>query len=401
MPASKGWNQTTCPVLYRAMPPEPSGPDPELTRIPSLDGLRALSIFLVVALHTLQRYSMYHTVGIGWYALFNGGYGVSIFFVISGFLITSLLLQEQRKRGSISLRGFYLRRAFRILPPLYFYIGFILLLGAAGRIPLNREDVLSALFFFHNYAQHSTMWSLEHLWSISVEEQFYLVWPFILFGCMKKRGIEGRVAAAIFPAAVLLISPFARVFLGHHPKDSLMHTLGIKNLNYDFLMYGCLIALLQGTPRFESIYRIATRIWWLPPMLIAACSWATARYQNYFDLPFGYTISGAAIAIFLLWCTRNSESMAGRILNWGPIVKIGVLSYSIYLWQTLFLHASNFEVFGRYTFISGFPGNWLGFFLAASFSYYVIEQPSLRLRSRLIKSFHLYATKRRSGAHAA
>ena len=99
------------------MSKEQTGPAPELTRIPSLDGLRALSIFLVVSLHTLQRYSINHHVGLGWYALFNGSDGVSIFFVISGFLITSLLLQEQRKRGSISLRGFYLRRAFRILPP--------------------------------------------------------------------------------------------------------------------------------------------------------------------------------------------------------------------------------------------------------------------------------------------
>jgi peptidoglycan/LPS O-acetylase OafA/YrhL len=382
------------------MATEPSSPAPELTRIPSLDGLRALSIFLVVALHTLQRYNIGHHVALGWYALFNGQYGVSIFFVISGYLITSLLLQEQRKRGSISLRGFYLRRAFRILPPLYFYIGIVVLLGIAGRIAVTRSDVLSSLFFFHNFAQHSTTWALEHLWSISVEEQFYLVWPFILVACIARRGLAGRTSAAIFPIAVLLVSPFARVLLGHQ-KNPLMHNLGIKNLNYDFLMYGCLIALLQGTPRFETIYRHATRIWWLPPLVIAACSAATARFQNYFDLPIGYTLSGAAIAIFLVWCTRNPNSVLGRILNWEPIVKIGVLSYSIYLWQTLFLHPSNNQVFGRYDWIGRFPGNWLGFFLAACFSYYVVEQPSLDLRSRLIESFHVYSAKRHTlGARA-
>ena len=374
---------------------EPSEPVPELTRIPSLDGLRALSIFLVVSLHTLQRYSIGHHVGLGWYALFNGADGVSIFFVISGFLITSLLLQEQRKRGSISLRGFYLRRAFRILPPLYFYIGVVVLLGITGRIALDRLDIFSSLFFFHNIAGNSVVWSVEHLWSISLEEQFYLVWPCILFIYMRRFGAAGRFSAAIPPAAILILSPVARVLLGHQ-KNQLMHAIGVHYLNFDFIMFGCLIALLQHAPRFESIYRAATHFWWLPPALMAACSIASARYENYFNLPVGYTINGATIAIFLLWCTRNPHSIIGRVLNWAPAVKIGVLSYSIYIWQTLFLHYRNTEVFGTYTLISTFPGNWLGFFLLACFSYYVIEQPSLRLRSLLIRSFHIYATKRKS-----
>jgi len=367
---------------------------PQIARIPSLDGLRALSIFLVVSLHTLQRYSINHHVGVGWYAIFNGGYGVLIFFEISGFLITNLLLQEHQKRGSISLRGFYLRRAFRILPPLYFYIGIVILLGVFGHVALDRTDIVSSLFFFHNFVQHSTMWSLEHLWSISVEEQFYLVWPFLLVFFLRRPGVAGRFAASVFPIAILIVSPFARVLLGHQ-KDPLMHRIGVNYLNFDFLMFGCLVALLQHTPRFESMYRKATRVWWLPPAVIAGCSVLTARYQNYFDLPIGYTINGAAIAMFLLWCTRNPSSVIGRILNWGPIVKIGLLSYSIYLWQTLFLHHLNVVVFGSLTWISTFPGNWAGFFLLATFSYYVVEQPSLRLRSRLIQSFHLYAAKRK------
>jgi peptidoglycan/LPS O-acetylase OafA/YrhL len=84
------------------------------------------------------------------------------------------------------------------------------------------------------------------------------------------------------------------------------------------------------------------------------------------------------------------------VLNWAPIVKVGVLSYSIYIWQTLFLHHSNVQVFGSHTFISTIPGNWLGFSLLACFSYYVIEQPSLRLRGRVIQSFRIYAAKRQS-----
>jgi peptidoglycan/LPS O-acetylase OafA/YrhL len=173
--------------------------------------------------------------------------------------------------------------------------------------------------------------------------------------------LAGRYAASIFPIAVLVVSPFVRVLLGHQ-KNATLHRFG-TGLNFDFLMYGCIIALLQHRPRFESIYRTATRFWWPVPTLIAACSVASMRYQNYFDLPVGYTIVGAAIAIALLWCIRNPSSMVGRILNWRPIAAIGVLSYSIYIWQTLFLHHLNFTVFGRFTWISTFPGNWLGFFL--------------------------------------
>src|SRR5665213_3938319 len=143
-------------------------PDPlptraaSMSRIPSLDGLRALSIFLVIALHTLQGFGIHHHVPLIWFALFDGGTGVFIFFVISGYLITSLLLHEQQKRGSISMRSFYFRRAMRILPPIYLYVAVLLLLGWAGRLVVTKIDVFSALFFFHNYTTGSSMWSLEH-----------------------------------------------------------------------------------------------------------------------------------------------------------------------------------------------------------------------------------------------
>jgi peptidoglycan/LPS O-acetylase OafA/YrhL len=368
-----------------------------LSRIPSLDGLRALSIFLVVALHTLQRFSLTHHVSLVWYALFNGADGVFIFFEISGFLITTLLLQEHAKRGSISLRGFYLRRAFRILPPLYLYIGVVVLLGLAGKLVLTRIDLVSALFFFHNFKATDLMWSIEHLWSISVEEQFYLFWPFLLVFCLRKPGHAGRVAASIIPIAIILISPVLRVLLARSSQPGL-HKAGVEFFKFDFIMFGCLLALLQHTPRFETIYRALTRQWWLAPAVIVACSGISARFQNYFDLPLGYTINGIAIAIFLLWTTRNPDTAVGRVLNWKPVAQIGVLSYSIYIWQTLFLHADNIQVFGTRIgfmgFISSFPGNWIAILLIACASYYLVEQPALRARAHLIRFFQVYSARR-------
>jgi peptidoglycan/LPS O-acetylase OafA/YrhL len=339
-------------------------------RIPSLDGLRAVSIFLVLALHTLQRLSLSHHVPLIWYGIFDGGTGVLIFFVISGYLITTLLLQEQQKRGSISLRGFYFRRAMRILPPLYAYVGVLLVLGWAGRIAIAKLDIISALFFFHDYAP-SAMWSLEHFWSLSIEEQFYLIWPFVLLYCLRRPGKSGRQKAGLVALAVVCLSPVIRVlsFSLHSPyihNDYVRNSYGL-HMHADSLMFGCLVALCQGTPLFERVYKAATRFWWLPPALILISDCLNSRFSNKWQLPFGYTICGASVAIFLLWCVRNPSSMVGRVLNARLIMHIGVLSYSIYLWQTLFLHDANAIVFGaarRY--IGSFPGNWLAVLVVAS-----------------------------------
>jgi peptidoglycan/LPS O-acetylase OafA/YrhL len=364
-----------------------------MSRIPSLDGLRALSIFLVLALHTIQRFSFNHPVSRLWYAIFDGGTGVFIFFVISGYLITTLLLNEQQKRGSISMRGFYLRRAMRILPPLYTYVAVLLLLGWAGRLALNRLDILSALFFFHNYAP-ATMWSLEHFWSLSTEEQFYFLWPVILLYCLRKPGIAGRLTASRIALAVIVISPVVRVVSFRFDIPYLRNGYGF-HMRADALMYGCVFALLQGTPLFERVYAFATKIWWIPPAVIFLSDCIGARFTNYWQLPFGYTICGAAIAFFLLWCTRNPTSIVGRILNARPIVHIGVLSYSIYLWQVLFLHPYNGPVFGQsLKLLTIFPFSWLAIFAVAELSFYLVEQPSLHLRNRLIRGFHLYASRR-------
>ena len=365
-----------------------------MSRIPSLDGLRALSIFLVMALHTLQRFNLTHHVPLLWFAIFDGDTGVFIFFVISGYLITSLLLHEQQKRGSISMRSFYFRRAMRILPPIYLYIAVLLVLGWAGRLVVTNIDVFSALFFFHNYATTSSMWSLEHFWTLSVEEQFYFIWPCILYYCLRHwPGVAGRMAAAKVAIAVILISPVIRMVSFALPIGYLHHS-GMFHMRADSLMFGCVAALLQGTPLFERVYSYATKIWWIPPAVIFLSDCLQARFQNYWELPVGITVCGTAIAFFLLWCVRNPSSVVGRVLNARPIMHIGVLSYSIYVWQTLFLHHNNVTVFGpSLRFISTFPGNWLAILVVAEISYYLVEQPSLRLRNRLMRYFSASSSK--------
>jgi peptidoglycan/LPS O-acetylase OafA/YrhL len=128
---------------------------------------------------------------------------------------------------------------------------------------------------------------------------------------------------------------------------------------------------------------------------------ANLRFSNEWMLPFGYTICGASVAFFLLWCVRNPTSFVGCFLNHPFVMHIGVLSYSMYLWQTLFLNDANASVFGAARkYIGSFPGNWIAVFLVASLSYYFVERPSLRLRNRLITSLHLYTTRRRAARAA-
>jgi peptidoglycan/LPS O-acetylase OafA/YrhL len=328
--------------------------------------------------------------------IFNGATGVFIFFVISGYLITSLLLREQETRGSISLRGFYFRRAMRILPPLYLYVGVLLLLGWAGRLAIYKLDIISALFFFHDYAL-SMMWSLEHFWSLSIEEQFYLIWPFVLLYCLRIPGPEGRRNASKIAIAIILVSPIIRVVSFTVARNTFLHNSYSFHAHADSLMFGCLLALVQGTPIFERIYLYATRIWWIPPAVIVVSDCLSARYQNYWDFPLGMTVCGVAISFFLLWCVRNPTSAVGRFFNSRAIAHIGVLSYSIYIWQTLFLNRDNVSVFGpSLRLLYTFPFSWIAILVVAELSYNVVEKPSLRLRNYFMKRFGIYSETRRN-----
>lgn len=376
-----------------------------LRRIPSLDGLRAISIVMVMGLHTIQRYGAEHPeqhVSLWWSVVLNGGLGVYVFFVISGYLITRLLLHEQSTRGTISVSGFYVKRAFRILPPLYLYVGVLGVLNLAGRLPLSRIDVVSALFFFHNYAVQSTSWAIEHFWSLSVEEQFYLIWPVLLILCLRLGGVRGRERAAWLAAAAIVLSPLVRIvsFRTHNPW---LHDGAGFHMHADALMFGCGAALLEGKALFERVYRAVTRLPWLPVLGLAVGSYLEMRFQNYWNFPIGETWTGALLAFTLLWTVRNADSLAGRALNVRWVTHIGVLSYSIYLWQTLFLHYQNASVFAGAAWAGRLPLNWLGILIAAEISYALVEQPSLRLRNRLLRRAEVYspspsASDRRMGA---
>ena len=339
-------------------------------RIPSLDGLRAISIAIVLAAHAAEtqnlRFEPYS------HALYGfGAFGVKVFFVISGFLITTLLLNEERKRGRISLGMFYFRRTFRIWPVAYTYILVVALMCAFGLAQIPKHNLIYALTFTMNHEQNGA-WITGHLWSLAVEEQFYLVWPLVFL----LTSYRGRVIACV---SIVVAAPLLRIgTLLYAPRvfDAMQSSLLYLG---DAIAIGCLLALFAGRlSKSERAKRFfESRFFFLVPIM-AVAMYATLQSSLWpkFHFALGNTISLLCVAA-VTWRVISWQDRVTRILNSRVFVFVGVLSYSLYVWQQIFLDES-----GRF-WINRFPQNLVLAFLAAMFSYYIVETPFLRLRERI------------------
>ncbi len=333
-------------------------------RFPSLDGLRAISIILVLFGHLVGTQGFpIHTMHAR-----IGEMGVRVFFVISGFLITSLLLSEQQRRGAISLAKFYYRRALRIFPAFYVMVAGIAILAATGHILLKHNDLLAAVTYTTNY-HPDRAYNLNHLWSLAVEEQFYLLWPAVLAFAGRRRGIW--IAAGF---AVLVPLGREATIRGYLPGIELVggsfHTVA------DSIAVGCVLAGLRSQLEASARYLrvLGSPIVAVGLLAIVLFSTTTERWPgiDFAILP----ISNVAIALIIHWALLHHTSPIGRLLNAAPVAYIGTLSYSLYLWQQLFLNPQSTALYCR------FPLN-LGLAIAAGVaSYYLVERPMLRLRER-------------------
>ena len=340
-------------------------------RIPSLDGLRAVAILVVIALHMSQRFppSSHQTL----LRIAQNVDGVGIFFVLSGFLITSLLLREYEARGTIGFADFYLRRTFRILPALYAYLVFLVVFCSIVNYPLHISTIAGSALFYLNYFPFGGQWMTEHTWSLCVEEQFYLLWPLTLAFALRR---GGRKSGAKLAATLILVAPLLRIATKMSHLAIFDHRLGyLLHTRMDSLMCGCLAALVIGTARFESYYVKFARYWWLLLLEFTVISGAlSASVGVNYRFSIGYTIDGICMALFLVWSIRNATSWGGRILNSRVMIKLGVLSYSAYIWQTFFIHESN------PTWANRMPWALGSIWIAAFLSYTLIEQPAIRCR---------------------
>lgn len=341
-------------------------PSAKKNQMPSLSGLRAISIALVILGHLSGTQGFRNlNLGIGDYAHL----GVVVFFVISGFLITSLLISEHESRGRVSLKLFYARRALRIFPASYAYISCMWLLSLTGGLHLEPRDLWHAVTYSVNY-QAGASWLFAHLWSLSVEEQFYLLWPFAFVALGGRRATWGAAAS------VILLAPVARAASWYFLRGTPYRDLEMFPMVADSLAMGCLLARLR--------YWLEARAWYMQlfrPVYsfgLLALVILMNREMGYTIVQvFGTSVMNVSLAILIHRSVYRSEDCLGRFLNWKSIEFVGVLSYSLYLWQQPFLNRDSTA------WMNTFPQNLLFAVAAALASYLLLEKPLLRLRHRL------------------
>ncbi len=335
-------------------------------RIPSLDGLRALSISLVIVSHLLgTRGFPFGTRALGTVGDF-GYLGVKVFFVISGYLITTLLMKEHERTGRISLKGFYVRRVWRIFPAFYAFVVVMVAAWAIGVVQLNPGDLVAAVTYTMNY-HYDRSWELGHIWSLSIEEQFYVVWPFVFV-------LVGRARVVASATAMIALALVCRGLVWF-----LLRSDNLAEEAYpcvmDSIAVGCLMAGLARRLDASAAYRRFLRSPWF---LLVPGAVALGQLQAHpaFQFTIGTTAANLGLALIVDRAVRCHADPIGRVLNWRPLVWLGTLSYSLYLWQEPFLNHY------RPTHVTTYPLNLGLAFGCAVASFYLIEQPILTWRAQ-------------------
>jgi peptidoglycan/LPS O-acetylase OafA/YrhL len=308
----------------------------------------------------------------------SGFLGVQVFFVLSGFLITTLMLREIRRSGRVHLGGFYLRRALRILPAYVLYLAILAVLEVCGVFRFTGRHWLAAATYTVNFLPPSVPIPMSHIWSLCVEEHFYILWPLLMVllpSGWRFRAIPICMVAALVLRWLLLASPSA-------PVDLLTLT------RIDDIAVGCGLAFLARESTWRSrLDRFASPGWLLPLLAVFAAT------QVCFSRTIGTVllhpivlrmglaltndISSLTIAVLMWAVVTRPASLCGCILNSRPAVGLGVCSYSVYLWHVL--PCAN----AGPAWLCGFPQNLVFVFLAATLSYRLLERPFLAWKDRL------------------
>ena len=334
------------------------------SHLPTLDGWRAVAILAVLGCHAhwptaaLERLSPY------------GAMGVSVFFALSGFLITRRLMEEWQATGRIHLANFYIRRVFRILPPILVYLAAVSTLGfGLHLIPMDRGQLAASLFFYRNYltAPVAEAWYTGHFWSLAVEEHFYLIWPMLLClaGMKRARWLAPSLALAV---AVWRVADARYDWVGRL-NPALRGSVARTDYRLDILLFGCAVALVWDDPRVQALLR---RTGGSLLALAAAAAAVCCQVRT----PPGYlTMVAALMALLPAATVAKPKSWAGRLLELPLLAWVGRMSYSLYIWQQLFLPSNELPQ-GLGIWQRG-PWNLAAIFGCAALSYYLVERPAI------------------------
>ena len=300
---------------------------------------------------------------------------MQLFFALSGLLICTRLLREEKRFGYISLRSFYTRRLFRIQPAALTYLGVIVLLMLLGRLERDWAGIAGALLMVRNFFPTSGgVWETKHFWSLAAEEHFYILLPGFLVLCRRYR-------MAILSALVLLFEVwYLAVF--YHPR--LQGFTMLIYLRTDMVMggilLGCVFALALTKPKLLALMKA----WLYPWVALLYTSFVFALVQMHgsrANHPLLISVYPVLLAATLL----HPESLTSRVLEWAPLRFVGRISFSLYLWQQLFFNP----------YVAPVPGSlrshtllcWCAVFVCATASYYLIETPLVRRGHRIAKRF--------------
>ena len=342
--------------------------------IPSLDGLRCVAIVLVFLSHAMMAAGVPRLV--------PGHFGVTLFFFLSGYLITTLMRQEMERSGGVNISLFYVRRALRIFPTFYL----VLAVTAVFGLHIGASDP----WFLFGQALHITNYQIiwagwqapiaphtDVYWSLAVEEHFYLAFP-ALFLFMSRRGSRTQVAAWLLGVCgLVLLWRCVLVFAYAVPYD---RTYLATDTRIDAILFGCVLAL-WGNPALDAT-RIteATWKWLLFPMSVVGLLLSLGLANREFRETFGYTVQALCLFPVFIVAVRYPDWGVMRALNLKPIKWIGLLSYGIYLIHPSMLAASKALV-GTSLLPLTLAAAGLTV-TAAALLYYGIERPLARLRKR-------------------
>jgi peptidoglycan/LPS O-acetylase OafA/YrhL len=344
---------------------------------PTLDGFRALAVVLVLLHHS----GVYLVPGLRHF--FDAGFlGVDLFFALSGFLITTLLL-ERRGHERHPIGTFYARRALRLLPAVVVLLVVVSLFAVAtdafdkSTIPMSD---LAGLTYWINWAAIGHIHLLHYfgqLWSLSVEEQFYVVWPLLLYGGLRVLGTQRRVAALALAGAVLVVLWRARLW---HEGLSWLEVYQRTDARADGLLLGAALALVPWRPVVERVRdTTATAVGLAALVAIVVLSIVTDRSSSFLYYG-GFTV--VAVLALTLICALLRDGRLAAVFATAPLVRVGRWSYSLYLWHFPVF----FAVAERTQDWPGAPRLLLGWALAFAFaigSYELVERPALRFKDRL------------------
>ena len=366
---------------------------PPLGYEPALDGIRAIAVLIVM---------FYHFGGEQY--IHGGVITVDWFFVLSGFLITNLLLDERNRDGGISLRGFYHRRILRLFPAMYVFLGFVLILSPllSGEFPDIYSELTAAglysyqlLIGFFGFGTEESPRVLLHLWTLSVEEWFYFFWPMLLiWGIARQRSQKALlIGCGLFIAFWMGV----RLWSGASGIEAWTSEQELQDLpflqaslirfsimRFDMLVMGCLIAIIRR--RLVPLSPIARH--WLN--VFAAVGTALilgelllARRLHFFDEFFspGYNLALFGVAACALWLHFNPTTAVGRFMSIPFLVYVGKRSYALYLWHEV-PNAIVPELDGKIGFVLRTLVVFALSFLLAELSWRLVESPFLRLKHR-------------------